>query len=88
MQNVSDVNFTLAEVKLTEKQHASLELQSLNTKTKQVSRKKNTKKTKQMSVTEGWISRWFIEFEENLFVIIKKNAHFIMLMVIASLQTD
>lgn len=39
MQNVSDVNFALAEVKLTEKQHASLELQSLNTKTQQVSRK-------------------------------------------------
>uniref|UniRef100_A0A669EMW0 Trafficking protein particle complex subunit 10 n=1 Tax=Oreochromis niloticus TaxID=8128 RepID=A0A669EMW0_ORENI len=36
VQNVSDVNFTLAEVKLTEKQHASLELQSLNTKTQQL----------------------------------------------------
>uniref|UniRef100_A0AAQ5X5Q0 Trafficking protein particle complex 10 n=1 Tax=Amphiprion ocellaris TaxID=80972 RepID=A0AAQ5X5Q0_AMPOC len=35
VQNVSDMNFTLAEVKLTEKQHASLELQSLNTKTQQ-----------------------------------------------------
>uniref|UniRef100_A0AAX7SEW7 Trafficking protein particle complex 10 n=1 Tax=Astatotilapia calliptera TaxID=8154 RepID=A0AAX7SEW7_ASTCA len=35
VQNVSDVNFALAEVKLTEKQHASLELQSLNTKTQQ-----------------------------------------------------
>lgn len=39
VQNVSDVNFTLADVKLAEKQHASLELQSLNTKTKQVSRR-------------------------------------------------
>uniref|UniRef100_A0AAX7UZ35 Trafficking protein particle complex 10 n=1 Tax=Astatotilapia calliptera TaxID=8154 RepID=A0AAX7UZ35_ASTCA len=36
VQNVSDVNFALAEVKLTEKQHASLELQSLNTKTQQL----------------------------------------------------
>uniref|UniRef100_A0A671W1D0 Trafficking protein particle complex subunit 10 n=1 Tax=Sparus aurata TaxID=8175 RepID=A0A671W1D0_SPAAU len=36
VQNVSDVNFTLAEVKLTEKQHALLELQSLNTKTQQL----------------------------------------------------
>ncbi|XP_037543079.1 trafficking protein particle complex subunit 10 [Nematolebias whitei] len=36
LQNVSDVNFTLAEVKLTEKQHASLELQSFNTKTHQL----------------------------------------------------
>ncbi|XP_035767168.1 trafficking protein particle complex subunit 10 [Neolamprologus brichardi] len=36
VQNVSDVNFTLAEVKLTEKQHASLELQDLNTKTQQM----------------------------------------------------
>uniref|UniRef100_A0A7N6F8G2 Trafficking protein particle complex 10 n=1 Tax=Anabas testudineus TaxID=64144 RepID=A0A7N6F8G2_ANATE len=35
VQNVSDVTFMLAEVKLTEKQHASLELQSLNTKTQQ-----------------------------------------------------
>ncbi|KAF3694602.1 Trafficking protein particle complex subunit 10 Epilepsy holoprosencephaly candidate 1 protein [Channa argus] len=35
VQNVSDVNFMLAEVNLTEKQHASLELQSLNTKTQQ-----------------------------------------------------
>lgn len=40
VQNVSDVNFTLAEVKLTEKQHALLELQSLNTKTQQVGREK------------------------------------------------
>lgn len=40
VQNVSDANFTLAELKLTEKQHASLELQSLNTKKQQVSRKK------------------------------------------------
>ncbi|XP_023280069.1 trafficking protein particle complex subunit 10-like [Seriola lalandi dorsalis] len=39
VQNVSDVNFTLAEVKLTEKQHAALELQSLNAKAQQVSRK-------------------------------------------------
>lgn len=37
MQNVSDVNFTLAELKLTEKQRASLELQSLNTNKQQVS---------------------------------------------------
>uniref|UniRef100_A0A3Q3EWJ0 Trafficking protein particle complex subunit 10 n=1 Tax=Kryptolebias marmoratus TaxID=37003 RepID=A0A3Q3EWJ0_KRYMA len=36
VQNVSDVNFTLAEVKLTENQHASLELQSFNTKTHQL----------------------------------------------------
>uniref|UniRef100_A0A7N6B464 Trafficking protein particle complex 10 n=1 Tax=Anabas testudineus TaxID=64144 RepID=A0A7N6B464_ANATE len=36
VQNVSDVTFMLAEVKLTEKQHASLELQSLNTKTQQL----------------------------------------------------
>uniref|UniRef100_UPI003AAF5278 trafficking protein particle complex subunit 10-like n=1 Tax=Centroberyx gerrardi TaxID=166262 RepID=UPI003AAF5278 len=36
VQNVSDVNFQLAEVKLTEKQHASLELQSLNTKAQQL----------------------------------------------------
>ncbi|RVE58361.1 hypothetical protein OJAV_G00208410 [Oryzias javanicus] len=36
VQNVSDVSFTLAEVKLTEKQHGSLELQSLNTKTHQL----------------------------------------------------
>lgn len=43
MQNVSDVNFTLAEVKLTEKQHAALELQSLNTKAQQVSRRQNNK---------------------------------------------
>ncbi|XP_028992133.1 trafficking protein particle complex subunit 10 [Betta splendens] len=35
VQNVSDVNFMLAEVKLTEKQHPSLELLSLNTKTQQ-----------------------------------------------------
>ncbi|KAF0026735.1 hypothetical protein F2P81_021472 [Scophthalmus maximus] len=35
VQNVSDVNFTLAEVKLTEKQHAALELQSLNAKEQQ-----------------------------------------------------
>lgn len=41
VQNVSDVSFTLAEVKLMEKQHAALELQSLNTKAQQVSRKKN-----------------------------------------------
>lgn len=39
VQNVSDVNFTLAEVKLTEKEHASLELQSFNAKTHQVRRK-------------------------------------------------
>lgn len=50
VQNVSDVNFTLAEVKLAEKQHASLELQSLNTKKQQV------RATAQMSVTPGWIS--------------------------------
>lgn len=43
VQNVSDVNFTLAELKLTEKQHASLELQSLNTNKQQVS--KGGKKT-------------------------------------------
>ncbi|TMS06170.1 hypothetical protein E3U43_015929 [Larimichthys crocea] len=36
VQNVSDLNFTLAEVKLAEKQYASLELQSLNTKTQQL----------------------------------------------------
>uniref|UniRef100_A0A1A8MMX0 Trafficking protein particle complex 10 n=2 Tax=Nothobranchius pienaari TaxID=704102 RepID=A0A1A8MMX0_9TELE len=36
VQNMSDMNFTLAEVKLTEKQHASLELQSFNTKTHQL----------------------------------------------------
>uniref|UniRef100_A0AAQ4NVW2 Trafficking protein particle complex 10 n=1 Tax=Gasterosteus aculeatus aculeatus TaxID=481459 RepID=A0AAQ4NVW2_GASAC len=35
LQNVSDVNFTLAEMQLTEKQHELLELQSLNTKTQQ-----------------------------------------------------
>lgn len=40
VQNVSDVSFTLAEVKLTEKQHEALELQCLNTKTKQVSRRR------------------------------------------------
>ncbi|MEQ2210630.1 hypothetical protein XENOCAPTIV_016847, partial [Xenoophorus captivus] len=37
VQNMSDMNFTLAEVKLTEKQHLSLELQSFNTKTNQAS---------------------------------------------------
>ncbi|XP_068602588.1 trafficking protein particle complex subunit 10 [Brachionichthys hirsutus] len=36
VQNVSDVNFTLAEVKLTDKQDAAVELQSLNTKTQQL----------------------------------------------------
>uniref|UniRef100_A0A8C5NH09 Trafficking protein particle complex 10 n=1 Tax=Gouania willdenowi TaxID=441366 RepID=A0A8C5NH09_GOUWI len=36
LRNVSDVNFTLADVKLSEKQQASLELQSLNTKTQQL----------------------------------------------------
>lgn len=36
VQNVSDVNFSLAEVKLSEKQHASLEMESLNTKTQQL----------------------------------------------------
>ncbi|MED6258483.1 hypothetical protein ATANTOWER_008035, partial [Ataeniobius toweri] len=36
VQNMSDMNFTLAEVKLTEKQHLSLELQSFNTKTNQL----------------------------------------------------
>lgn len=42
VHNVSDVNFTLADMKLTEKQHVSLELQSLNTKTQQVREKNNT----------------------------------------------
>ncbi|XP_038153384.1 trafficking protein particle complex subunit 10 [Cyprinodon tularosa] len=36
VQNVSDMNFTLTDMKLTEKQHSSLELQSLNTKTNQL----------------------------------------------------
>ncbi|TNN45294.1 Trafficking protein particle complex subunit 10 [Liparis tanakae] len=36
VQNMSDVNFTLAEVQLAEKPQASLELQSLNTKTQQL----------------------------------------------------
>uniref|UniRef100_A0A667YM46 Trafficking protein particle complex subunit 10 n=1 Tax=Myripristis murdjan TaxID=586833 RepID=A0A667YM46_9TELE len=36
VQNVSDVNFQLVDVKLTEKQHASLELHSLNTKAQQL----------------------------------------------------
>ncbi|XP_034416815.1 trafficking protein particle complex subunit 10 [Cyclopterus lumpus] len=36
VQNMSDVNFTLAEVQLAEKQQATLELQSLNTKTQQL----------------------------------------------------
>lgn len=58
VQNVSDVNFTLAELKLTEKQHASLELQSLNTKKQQVRRRQlNT------SVTTGWISSLLPLFE-------------------------
>lgn len=38
VQNVSDLSFTLADLKLTEKQHASLELESLNAKKQQVSR--------------------------------------------------
>lgn len=38
VQNVSDRSFTLADLKLTEKQHASLELESLNAKNQQVSR--------------------------------------------------
>lgn len=36
VQNVSDVNFKLADMKLSEKQHASLELRSLNIKKQQV----------------------------------------------------
>lgn len=36
VQNVSDVSFKLADMKLSEKQHASLELRSLNTKEQQV----------------------------------------------------
>ena len=54
VQNVSDVNFTLAEVKLTEKQHASLELQSLNTKAQQVSEKQRKCTTTRLtSLTTG-----------------------------------
>ena len=36
VQNVSDASFQLAELSLSEKQEASLELQSLNTKAQQV----------------------------------------------------
>lgn len=36
VQNVSDVNFKLADMKLSEKQHTSLELRSLNIKKQQV----------------------------------------------------
>ncbi|XP_076012404.1 trafficking protein particle complex subunit 10 [Genypterus blacodes] len=36
VQNVSDLNFTLAELKLAEKQHNSLELQSFNSKAQQL----------------------------------------------------
>lgn len=36
VQNVSDVSFKLADMKLSEKQHASLELRSLNIKKQQV----------------------------------------------------
>uniref|UniRef100_H3CJ11 Trafficking protein particle complex subunit 10 n=1 Tax=Tetraodon nigroviridis TaxID=99883 RepID=H3CJ11_TETNG len=36
VQNVSDVNFRLADMKLSEKQHASLELRSLNVKKQQL----------------------------------------------------
>lgn len=53
MQNVSDVNFTLAEVKLIEKQHALLELQSLNTKMQQVGREKKRRVLSLRSLLEG-----------------------------------
>jgi len=46
---MSDVSFTLAEVKLTEKEHASLELQSLNTKTHQVKKEKIQRMQKDLS---------------------------------------
>ena len=36
VQNLSDASFQLAELSLSEKQQASLELQSLNTKAQQV----------------------------------------------------
>ncbi|KAF7646759.1 hypothetical protein LDENG_00182820, partial [Lucifuga dentata] len=51
VQNVSDVNFMLAEVQLAEKQHASLELQSLNTRAQQLLCSKH-------SVFCVWEVRW------------------------------
>uniref|UniRef100_A0A3Q2PJL2 Trafficking protein particle complex subunit 10 n=1 Tax=Fundulus heteroclitus TaxID=8078 RepID=A0A3Q2PJL2_FUNHE len=51
VQNVSDMSFTLADVKLTEKQHESLELQSFNTKTNQLLCSKH-------SVFCLWEARW------------------------------
>ncbi|XP_034042222.1 trafficking protein particle complex subunit 10 [Thalassophryne amazonica] len=67
VQNVSDISFTLADIQLTEKRQALLQLQSLNTKTQQPLCSKH-------SVFCLWEVRWEEELPSSLHCVF--SAHF------------